>query len=158
MLTPECASPERALGKPVTTVSEIYSLGVLLNCRQQPRLKRVVIEIVRPTGPDRMRVDVGKFGFSPEDLARDGMHGTEFTVSARGDRAWYLQPFANIAEFSDAFQNFRRRSVNCDFQRNGDVGRIRQSICRAPRASESVPDDRRHATNASAPPTAVLRS
>src|SRR5580700_896187 len=90
----------------------------------RPRLKRAVIEIVGPASLHGLGVGVGKFGSPHEDLARDGTYGAEFAILARGDRAGYPEPFADIAELADALPDFGSGAVHRDLQRNGNVGRI----------------------------------
>src|SRR5262249_58833827 len=55
--------------------------------RQRPRFESSVIQIVWLAGPHWLRISVGKFGFSYEDLVGNGTHGANFTVLARSDRA-----------------------------------------------------------------------
>src|SRR5882762_3334650 len=69
----------------------------------RPRLQRAVIEIVRTAGSHGLRVGVGQFGFSHEDLARDGTHGAEFTSLARGDLKRTPEPLASGAVLTAAF-------------------------------------------------------
>ncbi len=61
MMTPEYASPEQVQGSPVRTVSDVYSLGVLLYellCGHRPyrianRLEQEIIRVICETDPER---------------------------------------------------------------------------------------------------------
>ena len=84
-LTPEYASPEQVTGRPVTTSSDIYSLGVILYellCGHQPyrfptrtpaEIERVVAEGPAPPPSEAVRVGRIASDESREDSAPDGV-------------------------------------------------------------------------------------
>ena len=90
----------------------------------RPRFERAVIEDVRTARAHRLRVGIRELGLADQDLVRDRPHGAELTILALGDRAGNLEPLADVAVLADALPDFGSRLVDCDLERNRDVGRI----------------------------------
>ena len=90
LMTPACASPEQVRGEPITTATDIYSLGVLLyelltgarpyqfTALTAEEIRRLVCETdpKKPSAVRRISEDLGRY-----------LQG--LPVSARGDSAWY---------------------------------------------------------------------
>jgi tetratricopeptide (TPR) repeat protein/tRNA A-37 threonylcarbamoyl transferase component Bud32 len=78
-LTPEWASPEQVRGEPLTTASDVYSLGLLLylliaghrayqvDARRPAELERIVCEVA-PTPPSRLRGEKSGSPVAADDL------------------------------------------------------------------------------------------
>src|SRR6185295_8580090 len=95
-------------------------------CRRGQRscFQRAVIEDIRLPGCDGLRVRIGKFGFSNQNLSPNGTDGADFTILARSDRAGDTQPFGDIAVLTDPLPDFGSGFVHVDFEKNGSVSRI----------------------------------
>src|SRR6266853_1011531 len=75
---------------------------------------------------DGLGVRVRKLGLSDEDLVDEDLapgraNGAKLPILARSDDAGNLQPFADIAELTDALPHIGGGAIDGDFQRNEDV-------------------------------------
>lgn len=114
-LTPEYASPEQIRGEPLTTASDIYSLGVLLYrlltaqpvyqmegtayydvarqiCEQAPRRPSLAVQGVEaPCSPSQLRGDLDNIVLKA--LHKDPQRRYESVQQLSQDAAWYLGGF-----------------------------------------------------------------
>ena len=124
-LTPEYASPEQVRGEPITTASDIYSLGVVLYelltgerpytlaTSEHDELVRVVCEVdpVRPSAAvTRSRDDSAAAvprGETAGSLARR-LRGDLDAIAMKAMRKEPENRYASVAELSDDLDRFRR--------------------------------------------------
>ena len=121
--TPEYASPEQVKGEPITTASDIYSLGVLLYrllAGRSPyrsdnsQLHALVREIVStdPARPSASAAESGRGGVTPTldtERLRRALRGDLDTIVLMALRKEPAQRYASVEQFAD---DVRRHLAN----------------------------------------------
>jgi serine/threonine protein kinase len=125
LMTPEYASPEQARGDPVTTSTDVYSLGVILYellvgrlpyqfatrnlvdiCRviteEQPRRPSTVVAKVLEAGTDRLS---GQRGGSPQSLSRE-LRGDLDNIMLMALRKEPQRRYPSVEAFSEDIRRY----------------------------------------------------